>query len=166
MPVPLSDALGSEIATDSSVEDRLRSALARLRDLPALAESCRRRLTASERRKNPPPSGYLDSLGTLEQLDAHAEVERRPGIGCYVETNATSASIHFMGEVVRGPLMTAAALRFIASSRRFRVEQIDEGLPASSKLVLVRRLMREGLLQRPTAEASLRLPGGLDAMGG
>lgn len=153
VPVPLSSATDSTPLSDVTVEDRLRSALAPLSNLPALVESCRHSLTATERRKNPPPSSYLDSLCTLETLDVHSEVERRPGVGCYVETDSTSASIHFMGETVRGPLTTAPGLRFIASTCRFRIEQIDGGLSPTSKLVLVRRLIREGLLQRPTAEA-------------
>jgi hypothetical protein len=48
---------------------------------------------------------------------------------------------------VRGPASIESALRFIAAAEAFQVRELPDALTDQSKLVLVRRLVREGLLR-------------------
>ncbi len=155
-PVPLAVLDGTEAASAApQLADRLRAALAGLQDLTPLVERHRRSLQTTSRRKNPAPSGYARALDSLVALDVTSEVERRPGVGCFVTSDAASASISFMGGTVRAPANLADALRFIAATPRFRISAIA-GLSDASKLVLVRRLVREGLLQPVVASTGSR----------
>ena len=61
--------------------------------------------------------------------------------------DSSGARLHFMGETITAPLKAADALRYIADHQRFRVGEIDAVLTDESKITLVRRLVREGLLQ-------------------
>ena len=87
------------------------------------------------------------SLTALDDLDVSTELERRPGVGCSVAADAETARVFFMGETIRTPPRAARALEFIASHARFRIADIDPSLSDDSKLVLARRLIKEGLLQ-------------------
>jgi ribosomal protein L16 Arg81 hydroxylase len=132
----------------AEIEGRLREGFSKLTDLSRIIERHRRVVGATGARRNPPPSGYGESVRALDRLDVTSEVERRPGVGCYVSVDGKSAFIHFMGEPIRAPISAEKALRFIAAHTRFRISEIDDALLDQSKVVLVRRLIREGLLQR------------------
>lgn len=56
-------------------------------------------------------------------------------------------SIQFPGHEVTGPTWLEPALRFIAQTEPCAVHALPDSLSANSKLVLVRRLIREGLLK-------------------
>jgi ribosomal protein L16 Arg81 hydroxylase len=146
-PVALPGVGGSQPPNVADLEARLRAGLAALEDLTPVLDSYRVGLSASARRKNPAPDTYLPSIAALEDLVVTAELERRPGVGCSVAADADSARLHFMGETIRTPSRAARALQFIATHERFRIADIDPTLTDDSKLVLVRRLIREGLLQ-------------------
>ena len=145
VPLP---GLGAEaLPPVSALSDRLRDGLGSLPDFQTVFAGYARGLTTTARRKNPPPGGYLQSITTLDRLDIDAMVERRSGVGCAVTAGPDSAAIHFMGETIRTPAKALEALRFIAAHPRFRVGDIAGVLNADAKLVLVKRLIREGLLQ-------------------
>jgi hypothetical protein len=146
-PVPVPGMGADRGPAVEDLDARLREGLAALGDLAPVLESYRLGLNASVRRKNPAPDGYLESIAGIDALDVHSELERRPGVGCTVTTDAESVRLHFMGETIRTPPRAAGALQFIAAHPRFRIAEIDSTLTDDSKLVLVRRLIREGLLQ-------------------
>jgi hypothetical protein len=50
--------------------------------------------------------------------------------------------------MVSGPAWLAGSLRWIAKTPRFRVDAIPGDISLNSKLVLTRRLVKEGLLRR------------------
>lgn len=56
-------------------------------------------------------------------------------------------SIQFPGNEVRGPGWLEPAYRFIAETETFAVKDLPDSLSDNAKLVLVRRLIREGLLR-------------------
>ena len=147
-PVALPGVGADEAPAVAELEARLRSGLAALESFTPVLESYRLGLNASARRKNPAPESYLASIAGLDDLEVTTELERRPGVGCSVAADAESARVHFMGETIRTPPRAAAALQFIAAHERFRIAEIDPTLTDDSKLVLARRLIREGLLQR------------------
>jgi hypothetical protein len=126
---------------------RLQAAFGSLDGLTPVVDTYARGLTAGIRRRNPGAGRYLESLATIDALDADTEVERRAGASAVVVDRGETVAIEFMGTAMRAPARAAAALRFIATAPRFRVRDIDATLTDDSKVVLVRRLIRDGLLQ-------------------
>jgi hypothetical protein len=84
-------------------------------------------------------------------------VERSAGVVCRVVEQGGGVTIQFPGNQVSGPVKIASALHFIARTQRFPVRALPDDLSADGKLVLVRRMLREGLLAvaaaAPPAEA-------------
>jgi ribosomal protein L16 Arg81 hydroxylase len=94
------------------------------------------------------PVGQFTEIDELDSVSLDSEVKRRAGVSCLVEESQNEASILFSTNVVTGPKRTAPALRFIARTARFRTRDLPRGISDASKLVIVRRLIREGLLAR------------------
>lgn len=94
----------------------------------------------------PPLDGRFARGGQAENLTLESTVYRRAGMRCMASMQDRVASIRFPGNSVSGPFGIDPALRFIARVRRFRVKDLPESLEPGAKLVLVRRLVREGLL--------------------
>jgi len=94
-----------------------------------------------------PPDGHFGELSRAAEVRPDSLVERRAGMTCWVELTSDSATIRFGRNRVQGPPPVAPALEFICSHKQFYVEQLPGGLSERSKLVLVRRLVREGLLR-------------------
>jgi hypothetical protein len=80
-------------------------------------------------------------------LDLDAPLQKRLGMVCRVREDGENASIKFPGNEIRGPRKIAPALRFIARSEQFSPRLLPEGLSDDAKLMLCRRLIREGLLE-------------------
>lgn len=100
-----------------------------------------------------PPDGHFSQLTKLEALDLESVVERRPGLDCRVINSGSNAGILFPDNEILGPASIGAALRYIRSTRRFKVAELP-GLDDKSKVVLTRRLVREGLLRVPHESAA------------
>jgi hypothetical protein len=67
---------------------------------------------------------------------------------CLVAEKEGMASIHYPGNHVTGPQSAASALRFLARARApFCARDLPEDLTERSKVALVRRFVREGLLR-------------------
>lgn len=75
---------------------------------------------------------------------------------CRVIETETDVAIEFPGNRVAGPLRITAALHFIRTAQRFTPAEIPGELSTEAKLVLCRRLIREGLLTVSTEECSRR----------
>jgi lysine-specific demethylase/histidyl-hydroxylase NO66 len=108
-----------------------------------LATLIRARVTASHY----PADGHFAQLAGLAELSVNQWVERRPGMSCLVEASEGSALISFAACQVSGPPALAPLLEFVRDHQRFRIAQLPGGLGDETKLVLVRRLIREGLLR-------------------
>jgi mannose-6-phosphate isomerase-like protein (cupin superfamily) len=101
-----------------------------------------------------------DFLGTLAALPGNSftavdaegigpdtVVEHIPGAVCReVRLPDGRVGLQFPGGSLEGPPKIAAALHFVAHTRRFAVGSLPGGLSPDGKLVLVRRLVRDGLL--------------------
>jgi hypothetical protein len=83
-----------------------------------------------------------------DAVDSETVLEKRPvqAICRVVDLKNGGVAIEFPGNRVEGPLRIAAALRFIAGATRFAVHELPGDLNTDAKLVLARRLIREGLL--------------------
>ncbi|HEV8578613.1 MAG TPA: cupin domain-containing protein [Thermoanaerobaculia bacterium] len=94
-----------------------------------------------------PQDGHFAQLTALENLGLDSELERREGILCAVHHFENKFSnIRFGTRHVRGPARLRQAFEFIRDTDRFRVSEIP-GLDDQSRLVIARRLIREGLLR-------------------
>lgn len=94
----------------------------------------------------PAPDGHFSLLDGVRALNDDTLVERRNGMPCAAFRSAAEAGIRFPGNEVTGPFPIESALRFVAAKRRFKVGELPGPLSAEAKRVLVRRLIREGLL--------------------
>lgn len=105
-----------------------------------------------------PLDGHFTQLARLPELSSGSEIVQREGLLCTIESRGDASSIRFGSRNVRGPAHLRPALEFIRDHARFRVDEVP-GLDEQSRLVLVRRLIREGLLRmaEPRAETAEEL---------
>lgn len=94
----------------------------------------------------PLPDGHFTQIDEVNSIDIETIVEKRNGMICHILKEEGSVSIQFPGNLVRGPSRIEPALRFITDSGKFPIKSIPDPLTDNEKLVLVRRLVREGLL--------------------
>lgn len=94
----------------------------------------------------PPLDGLFARTSQAERLTLNSLVARRVGMRCLVTMREGVADISFAGNSVSGPFLIDPALRYIMECNQFRVKDLPDSLDAESKLVLIRRLIKEGLL--------------------
>jgi len=94
-----------------------------------------------------PPDGHFADLVRLEEIGPETLVARRSGLTPVVELRNSSAFLQFGANYVQGPAGILAALEFVRDHRIFKAADLPEALKESSRVVLVRRLVREGLLK-------------------
>lgn len=97
-------------------------------------------------RKPPPPDGHFAML--FAEIDARTELEKRHTSLVRVFESQGAAGIQFSGNQIVGPAKIGEALRHIAQTDRFTPESLPGALSPNEKLVLVKRLVRVGLLKR------------------
>lgn len=100
-----------------------------------------------------PADGHFEQLARLGELSAESLVRRRAGLTCRVEPSGDGVAIAFSGNRIQMPASAGPALEHVRDHERFRVGDLPGRLDEPSKLVLVRRLVREGLLRADPAEA-------------
>jgi hypothetical protein len=111
---------------------------------PNEVERRRRRKLVKTRR--PILDGQFEALRALESLDVDTELERRETVLAELEGN----SLRFEGTTLDFPEHVQEELEFVvAADAPFRAADIPGSLDDEGRLLLVRRLVREGLL-RPT----------------
>lgn len=95
---------------------------------------------------SPSLEGHFASVANAGRIRLATPIRRRTGQPCEVSLEGRLATIRFAGNSVSGPVVIEPALKFIALAQHFRVRDIPGTLSGKSKLVLVRRLVSEGLL--------------------
>ncbi|NJP11903.1 MAG: hypothetical protein HC866_22535 [Leptolyngbyaceae cyanobacterium RU_5_1] len=95
----------------------------------------------------PLPDGRLRQADDLSQISPETVVTKRKGMVCWVDRVGRTARIQFPGNTVAGPDYLEPALRFIADTETFQVKALPILSSDNSKLVLVHRLIKEGLLR-------------------
>lgn len=140
-PACLGEARPSEIFLD-----RFRSTLRILAD-EANMESALRRLndrffdhlrTLPNPRRDPAPQEKALTLDT--------EVEKNPNAICRVLREGAWVALEYPGGRIGGPAKIASSLEFIADRERFPIRALPDDLSGDSKLVLVGRMLKDGLL--------------------
>jgi hypothetical protein len=97
--------------------------------------------------------GHFEQLVRLGELSADSVMRRRAGLTCRVEPSGNGVAIVFAGSRIQMPPSAGTALEHVCGHERFRAGDLPGRLDEPSKLVLVRRLVREGLLRADPAEA-------------
>ena len=97
--------------------------------------------------------GHFEQLVRLGELSAESVIRRRTGLTCRVEPSDNGVAIAFAGSRIQMPASAQPALEHIRDHERFRAGDLPGRLDEPSKLVLIRRLVREGLLRADPAEA-------------
>ena len=134
----LAELLGQQLA---SLGEGLRDA-----DTDDLAEQhVERFLTA----RTPALGGGLVDLVGLDALDDSTRVQRRPTAACVLKPGAADGRlVVLLGDrELRMPARLQAAMEFVRDHDTFVVSELAELLDPESRLVVVRRLVREGLLR-------------------
>ncbi len=96
----------------------------------------------------PVPDGHFTEVDDVDCIDLDTTVIKRPGMRCRIIRQGSSAIIQFPGNTVKGQSHIEPALRFIADAAgAFAVHSLPDILTDDGKVVLVRRLVRGGLLK-------------------
>jgi ribosomal protein L16 Arg81 hydroxylase len=104
------------------------------------------------------PGNQFTSLSDRDGLDIDTVLEKHPLTLCRVVNDEHGAAIEFPGNRVSGPHRIASALHFVAQTARFAVRELPDDLNAEGKVVLARRLLREGLLRIVSQPPSVKRP--------
>ncbi len=110
-----------------------------------VAQRMRRRFVIGRR---PILDGQLDQVGALAELTAADLVERRPTVIAELELEGGVATLVFEGKEVVFPQAACEAVQAIhALGEPFRATDLPGPLDEPSRMVLIRRLVREGYLR-------------------
>lgn len=90
--------------------------------------------------------GQMNQLATVDNLTVDSIVGARQGVVFRLQTNSESDCLDCCGRRITFPPHTCEAVRFALSHPSFVVKDLPGNLDDAGKLVLVRRLIREGLL--------------------
>jgi hypothetical protein len=90
--------------------------------------------------------GQIHRLLDLERIGDETVVTRRTGSICVLDPHGGELSVLLGDRELRMPLVAEAAMNLIASGESVAVADLP-GLDEPGRLVLVRRLIREGLLE-------------------
>jgi hypothetical protein len=88
----------------------------------------------------------MHRLLALDEVGHDSLVIRRPGSICVLETAGDDLSVLLGDRELRMPMAVEPAMSLIAGGASLAVADLP-GLDEASRLVLVRRLIREGLLE-------------------
>jgi hypothetical protein len=92
-------------------------------------------------------TGQLQQLLALEEIGQGTFVRRRPGASCRLRQRRDRLEVLLGDRTLRMPARLAPAMREIVARDRLAVADLSGHLDPASRLVLVRRLVREGLLE-------------------
>jgi bifunctional lysine-specific demethylase and histidyl-hydroxylase NO66 len=123
--------------------------LERLDTVP-VAEELQRRFWAN---RHPLLGGQLAELVNLDRIDDATVVTRRPGTACSLQVVEGRLRVAMGDRRLELPATTEPAVRHLIDGEAHPVASLADRLDGPSRLVLVRRLVREGLLGTGAAGA-------------
>ena len=137
-----SDVDGLTQEVEATIEE-LRKWLDRV-DAKAVAGKVARTFWSS---RQPVLAGQLHQLLLVDQLTDASVLQRREGALCQLSADGPVLRLLLGDRELRMPAVLETAVRRVSSGERFRLEELDDLLDGPSRLVLARRLVREGLLE-------------------
>jgi hypothetical protein len=121
--------------------------LERVREQLAAESVARRMRSRLVRSRRPILGGQLGQLRALDDLTADTELRRRPTVIADLEQSGEGASLVFEGKRVAFPAQAEEAIAFVSTADGiFSAADLPGELDEAGRLVLVRRLVREGFL--------------------
>jgi lysine-specific demethylase/histidyl-hydroxylase NO66 len=148
-PLPVGFA-GDPAALAAGVTDQLGEVRRRLDKLDptAIAVAAADRFWSG---RPPILAGQLQQLLALEELGDGTVVRRRPSAVCHLRQRAGRLEVLLGDRALHMPARLAPVMRAILASDRLAVADLAGHLDPPSRLVLIRRLIREGLLESVTS---------------
>jgi hypothetical protein len=136
-----------------SVAARLRELLHRVSDSVEARDAVGFRARQFHAERRPSIEGHFRSLDRLHELEPASRVRRRSRVDLSVSVEGDHAVLEGGGRRVEAPARVAPQLAFVAAHDAFAIADLPGGLDDKGKVVLVRRLVREGFLSvdAPTA---------------
>jgi bifunctional lysine-specific demethylase and histidyl-hydroxylase NO66 len=128
------------------LEAKLVDLLRTLAEANVAAETLSRISRRQAAKSKPAPDGHFAAIDGARSLALDSLVQRRRGIDCIVRREGERALVEFGFNSVAGPAAIEDALQFVSRREEFRVGDLPDSLSEDSKIVLVRRLVKEGLL--------------------
>ena len=117
-------------------------------DRLAADDVARRKAARMERRRRPVLDGQLSQLRALDALTAETEVERRPSVLAAIEELGDSVALVFHGKRLLLPARLRDEAGFLCEvDAAFTASDLPGALDEAGRLVLMRRLVREGFLR-------------------
>lgn len=113
-------------------------------DIDELTERVARRMMSTSQ---PITRGLLRQLEQVDAIDENTMVMRRRGATCVLFPKDTVLNVMLADRELEMPPVARAAMERIARSEGFSPRDLHEFIDSESALVLVRRLVREGLLE-------------------
>jgi hypothetical protein len=138
--------LDDPAALESLLGDRLSGFADGLRALDP-AEVVEQRSAAFLSERTPAMRGGLTDLVALDSLGDDTELVRRSTATCVLRPDGDRLRVLLGDRELRMPARLADAMTFVRDHERFRVGDLAPWLDGGSRLVVTRRLVREGLLR-------------------
>lgn len=91
--------------------------------------------------------GTLNSLTTIPEINGQTLLQHRPGLLCRYAENGGAVGVVSANSALWMPTGFEDALRFIATTREFRVGEIPGQMTENSKVSLARRLIQDGFVR-------------------
>jgi len=143
-PLPAGWASSPEVIAPELSARMVRLAT-RLADAPEPERVLARRAARFWSARTPDLSGGLRDLLELDHLDDRTALRRRPSVAATVTERDGRVEVVLRDRVLRMPAALGPALEHMVVSAGLRPGDLDAFLDAPSRLVLCRRLVREGL---------------------
>ncbi|MEM7192025.1 MAG: cupin domain-containing protein [Pseudomonadota bacterium] len=143
-------ALPRSFAHTDCDPDTFKAAFADLARRLADVDSEQLRLRFADRlidRRRPHLRDQMQALKQAGKLNLDSVVGCRPLLSYRIEEDDETVRLRFHRNEITLPVIAAPALRHALTTKRFSVADLPGDLDDAGKLVLVRRLIREGLLQ-------------------
>jgi ribosomal protein L16 Arg81 hydroxylase len=116
---------------------------------PLIIQEALTRLTRRRRARQTHLQNQLAQIRDVEMVDLQSTLAVRPGLVPCIERSDGGLIFVFSRKNLSLPEFIEPALRFVMEQERFTAADLPPCLDDEGKLVLVRRLIREGYLYRP-----------------
>ena len=144
-------AFRRSVSEEGETDDDLLSLLAERLEPARVAERMRERFVRTRR---PIRDGLLSHLRALDSLDAGTELLRRETVIAELLEDGDAVRLVYEGKELRFPPFVRDDLEFLLEAEEpVRPAELPGALDEESRLVLVRRLVREGFLLIAAVEA-------------
>jgi ribosomal protein L16 Arg81 hydroxylase len=140
------------VAEDGEANTELLARVAERLDATQVRTRMRRRFVRTRR---PVLGGQIRQARALDELDASSRLQRRPTVIADLEEHDDGVTLTFEGKRVSFPHQAAEAVVFLVEAEEpFSPEDFPGNLDETGRLVLVRRLVREGFLRVSAASST------------